>query len=187
MDFEAIFYQWVWSSSVAGMGFTNEFDHELDIDVWLCCIFPMVLEHFFFLKKFLIEKHWFEWYLSWPDNIRFASGFKNFCWEVDSECYLSWPEVLWLFYCLPSMLDFAAICGVPEHLAILLFAFDAWFWCYLSWPEVLLEVLAFLRCLQLFASLHAACCDWSCSYNTSFACLRYLILTVVFLCFWVGF
>ena len=28
-------------------------------------------------------------------------------------------------YCLPSMLDFDAICGVPEHLAILLFALDA--------------------------------------------------------------
>ena len=28
-------------------------------------------------------------------------------------------------HCLPSMLVFDAICGVPEHLAILLFAFDA--------------------------------------------------------------
>ena len=28
-------------------------------------------------------------------------------------------------HCSPSMLDFDAICGVPEHLAILLFAFDA--------------------------------------------------------------
>ena len=28
-------------------------------------------------------------------------------------------------YGLPLMLDFDAICGVPEHLAILLFAFDA--------------------------------------------------------------
>ena len=28
-------------------------------------------------------------------------------------------------HCLPSMLDFDAICGVPEHLAILLFVFDA--------------------------------------------------------------
>ena len=48
---------------------------------------------------------------------------------------------------LPSMLDFDAICGVPEHLAILLFALDVCFWCYLSWPELLLEVIAFLRCL----------------------------------------
>ena len=47
------------------------------------------------------------------------------------------------------MLDFDAICGVPEHLAILLFAFDAWLWRYLSWPEVLLQVIAFLRCLTL--------------------------------------
>ena len=30
-----------------------------------------------------------------------------------------------VIFCLPSMLDFDAICGVPEHLAILLFAFDA--------------------------------------------------------------
>ena len=28
-------------------------------------------------------------------------------------------------HCLPSMLDFDGICGVPEHLAVLLFAFDA--------------------------------------------------------------
>ena len=66
--------------------------------------------------------------------------------EVDFERYLSWPDalleviaflrclILTLFvvaggtfesHCLPSMLDFDAICGVPEHLAILLFAFDA--------------------------------------------------------------
>ena len=90
--------------------------------------------------------------------------------EVDFACYLSWPDtlleviaflrclILMLFvvaggtlesHCLPSMLDFDAICGVPEHLAILLFTFDAWFWCYLSWPEVLLKVIACLRCLIL--------------------------------------
>ena len=47
-------------------------------------------------------------------------------------------------HCLPSMLDFDAICGVPEHLAILLFAFDARFCWYLSWPDIHLEVIAFL-------------------------------------------
>ncbi len=47
-------------------------------------------------------------------------------------------------HCLPSMLDFDAICGVAEHLAILLFAFDACLLRYLSWPEVLSEVIAFL-------------------------------------------
>ena len=66
--------------------------------------------------------------------------------EVDFACYLSWPDtlleviaflrclILMLFvvaggtfesHCLPSMLDFDGIRGVPEHLAILLFAFDA--------------------------------------------------------------
>ena len=49
--------------------------------------------------------------------------------EVDFECYLSWThvllEVIAFLRCLTSMLDFDAICGVPEHLAILLFAFDA--------------------------------------------------------------
>ena len=85
-------------------------------------------------------------------------------------CYLSWPDILlevsvflrcltlMLFVvagstfrglCFSSMLDFDGICGVPEHLAILLFAFDAWFWCYLSWPDRLLEVIACLRCLIL--------------------------------------
>ena len=52
-------------------------------------------------------------------------------------------------HCLSSMLDFDAICGVPEHLVILLFALDVCFRCYLSWPEVLLKVVAFLRCLIL--------------------------------------
>ena len=27
-------------------------------------------------------------------------------------------------HCLPSMLDFDAICGVPEHFDILMFVFD---------------------------------------------------------------
>ena len=88
---------------------------------------------------------WFWCYLSWPDILLEVIAFL-------------WCLILMLFvvaggtfesHCLPSMLDFAAICGVPKHLAILLFAFDAWLWCYLSWPEVLLEVIAFLRCLTL--------------------------------------
>ena len=85
-----------------------------------------------------------------------------FAFDAWSWRYLSWPDtlleviaflrclILMLFvvaggtfesHCLPSMLDFDAICGVPEHLAILLFAFDAWLWRYLSWPEALLEVI----------------------------------------------
>ena len=93
-----------------------------------------------------------------------------FAFEFDFDWYLSWPDILleviaflrclilMLFvvagstfesHCSPSMLDFIAICGVPEHLAILLFVFEAWLCCYLSWPEVLLEVIAFLRCLIL--------------------------------------
>ena len=88
---------------------------------------------------------WLWRYLSWPDTLLEVIAFL-------------WCLILTLFvvaggtlgsHCLPSMLDFDAICGVPEHLAILLFAFDAWLWRYLSWPEVLLEVIAFLRCLTL--------------------------------------
>ena len=45
--------------------------------------------------------------------------------------------------CLSSMLDSDGICGVPEHLGILLYAFDARFRCYLSWPDILLEVTVF--------------------------------------------
>ena len=40
-----------------------------------------------------------------------------------------------------------AICGVPEHLAILLFAFDAWFWCYLWCSNALGHFIVCLRCL----------------------------------------
>ena len=93
-----------------------------------------------------------------------------FAFDAWSWRYLSWPDIhleviafLWCLFlmlfvvaggtfenhCLSSMLDFDAICGVPEHLAILLFALDVCFWCYLSWPELLLKVIAFLRCLIL--------------------------------------
>ena len=66
--------------------------------------------------------------------------------EVDFDRYLSWPDtlleviaslrclILMLFvvaggtfesHCLPSMLDFDAICGVPNAFVVLLFVFDA--------------------------------------------------------------
>ena len=66
--------------------------------------------------------------------------------EIDFECYLTWPDtlleviaflrslILMVFvraggtfenFCLHWILDFDGICGVPEHLAILLFTFDA--------------------------------------------------------------
>ena len=65
---------------------------------------------------------------------------------LDSTAFFRWPDrlleviaflrclILMVFvvagstfesHCSPSMLDFDAICGVPEHLAILLFVFDA--------------------------------------------------------------
>ena len=65
---------------------------------------------------------------------------------LDFVRYLSWPGVLleviafllcliltvfvvagstFESHCLPLMLDFHGICDVPEHLAILLFVFDA--------------------------------------------------------------
>ena len=52
-------------------------------------------------------------------------------------------------HCFAQKSTFNAICGVPEHLAILLFAFEFDFDRYLSWPDILLEVIAFLRCLIL--------------------------------------
>ena len=101
----------------------------------------------YFCKSLLFFDVWFWRYLSWPDTLV----------EVIAclRCL-----ILMLFvvaggtlesYGLPLMLDFDAICGVPEHLAILLFAFDAWFWCYLSWPDVLLKVSACLQKLTLNA------------------------------------
>ena len=88
---------------------------------------------------------WFWCYLSWPDS---------------QEAIIAFLRCLFLMlfvvaggtfenHCLPPMLVFDAICGVPEHLGILLFAFDAWFWCYLSWPEALLDFIVCLRCLIL--------------------------------------
>jgi len=53
------------------------------------------------------------------------------------------------FYCLPSMLDSVGICGVPEHLAIVLFAFDAWSWRYMWCFRALGYVIVCLRCLIL--------------------------------------
>ena len=38
-----------------------------------------------------------------------------------------------------------AICGVPEHWAILLFVFDVWFWRYLSWPDIFWRSLLAFR------------------------------------------
>ena len=52
-------------------------------------------------------------------------------------------------HCFAQKSTLNAICGVPEHLAILLFAFEFDFDRYLSWPDILLEVIAFLRCLIL--------------------------------------
>ena len=116
-----------------------------------------------------------------------------FAFDAWSWCYLLWPEALlevnaffrWLIlmlfvvaggtfesHCLPSMLDFDAICGVPEHLVILLLAFDAWCWCYLSWREALLEVIACLRCLTLMLFVVLECIfGGSCS-------LRWLIFVL---------
>ena len=98
-----------------------------------------------FWKPLLVFDAWFWCYLSWPEAL--------LDFIVCLRCLILMLFVVfqstWLFYCLPSMLDFDAICGVPEHLTILLFAFDAWSWWYLSWPEELLEVIAFLRCLIL--------------------------------------
>ena len=87
---------------------------------------------------------WFWCYLSWPDTFLEAIAFLRCSFLMLFVVAGGTFESHWL----PSMLDFDAICGVPEHLA----AFDAWSWCYLSWPEVLLQVIAFLRWLQMFAS-----------------------------------
>ena len=98
-----------------------------------------------FWRSLLFFDAWSWRYLSWPDiHLEVIA----FLWCLILMVYVVFQST-WLFYCLLWMLDFDAICGVPEHLVILLFAFDAWFWCYLSWPDRLLEVIAFLRCLIL--------------------------------------
>ena len=131
--------------------------------------------------------------------------------EVDFECYLSWPDTLlevtafhrcltlMLFVvaggtsdrlCLSSMLDFNDICGVPEHLVILLFAFDAWLWCWLLWLEVLLEVIVFSPMLDVDAFLRFwfwCYLLWQDVLLEVIACLRCsnLMLYVVFQSTWL--
>ena len=59
--------------------------------------------------------------MSWPDTLLEVNAFLRclilMVYVVAGRTFES--------HCLPSMLDFDAICGVPEHLVILLFAFDA--------------------------------------------------------------
>ena len=82
----------------------------------------------YFWKSLLFFDAWSWRYLSWPDiHLEVIA----FLWCLILMVYVVFQST-WLFYCLLWMLDFDAICGVPEHLAILLLAFDAWFWCYLS-------------------------------------------------------
>ena len=79
-----------------------------------------------FSRSLLFFDAWSWRYLSWPDIFwRSLLAFRSWLWTLFVVFQSTWP-----FYCLPSMLDFDAICGVPKHLAILLFAFDAWLWRY---------------------------------------------------------
>ena len=98
-----------------------------------------------FWKPLLVFDAWFWCYLSWPEAL--------LDFIVCLRCLILMLFVVfqstWPFYCLPSMLDFDGICGVPEHLAILLFALDAWFWCYLWCSRALGHFIACLRCLIL--------------------------------------
>ena len=47
--------------------------------------------------------------------------------EVDFDRYLSWPDMVLFLYDFLQKSTFIAICGVPEQLGIVLFAFDAGF------------------------------------------------------------
>ena len=137
----------------------------------------------YFWKSLLAFDDWFWWYM-WCSR---ALGY----FIVYLRCL-----ILMLFvvagstfesHCSRSMLDFVDICGVPEHLAML----HGYVIVCLRCLILMLFVVAggifrsscFSSMLALLWMAIAACCDWSCSYNTSFACLRYLILTVVFFMF----
>ena len=71
----------------------------------------------------LLSKTHFEWYLSWPELLLKVIAFLR--------CLILTLFVVAGHTCGGSsfslMLDFDGICGVPEHLVILLYAFDAWF------------------------------------------------------------
>ena len=103
----------------------------------------------FFILLFAFDA-WCWRYLSWPDAL--------VSWPFHFSANQSWLNQVGDRWISSAFLNLQkstlnAICGVPEHLAILLFAFDAWLWRYLSWPEVLLEVIAFIRCLTFSSML----------------------------------
>ena len=75
---------------------------------------------------------WFWWYLWWPDNfLTWSFAFRSRLWMV---FVVAGHPLLFHVFLQKSILN--AICGVPEHLRILLFALEAWFWWYLSWPDL---------------------------------------------------
>ena len=88
---------------------------------------------------------WLWRYLSWPDIFwRLQLAFRSWLWTL---FVVAGHRLLLHAFLQKSTLN--AICGVPEHLAILLFAFDAWFWCYLWCSKALGHFIVCLRCLTL--------------------------------------
>ena len=89
-----------------------------------------VPEHFDILM--FVFDVWFCCYLSWPDIFwRSSFAFKNSFWML---FVVAGPLQVFKIFVENFILN--AICGVPEHFEILVFALEARFWCYLSWPDM---------------------------------------------------
>ena len=96
----------------------------------------------------------FERYLSWPDIVCFFMlFFRSRLWTLFVVFQSTWP-----FYCLPSMLDFDAICRGRTSSVSSCFPSEVDFERYLSCLELLLEVKSlifniFLMILRLMPKI----------------------------------
>ena len=85
-----------------------------------------------FWRSLLAFDAWFWRYLSCLSALGpHRAAFRSRLWTLFVVFQSTWP-----FYCLPSMLDFDAICRGRKHFWKSLLFFDAWFWRYLSWLDI---------------------------------------------------
>ena len=95
----------------------------------------------YFWRSLLFFDAWFWWYLSWPEVLLKVIA-RLRCLILSLYAVF---QSTWLFYCLSSKLDFAAICRGRKYFWKSLLFFDAWSWRYLSWPDISWRSLLALR------------------------------------------
>ena len=98
-----------------------------------------------FSRSLLFFDAWSWCYLSWPDIFwRSLLAFRSWLWPLFVVFQSTWP-----FYCLPSMLDFDAICRGRTYFWRSLLFFDVRLWRYMWCSRALGHFIVCLRCLIL--------------------------------------